>query len=144
MVVGRGALCVSDVSRAIAFYGDLGSRPILQQRGMAIVELRGGTHLVLFQAKGDHRIGPVRAFDLMVGDILSYRSGLAEKGIEVGPVWEDPLSRRGFEMTDPDGHVLTVISSDRGAGGVDTTRPDRFDTGAGREVEEERQSRRRS
>jgi hypothetical protein len=36
---------------------------------------------------------------------------MAERGIPVGPAWDDGASRCGFEMTDPDGHVLSVVSA---------------------------------
>jgi hypothetical protein len=110
MVVGQGALCVADVGRAIAFYGVLGSRPVLRQNGLAVVELRGGTHLILFQASGEHRRGPVRSFGLLVQDALAFRAAMAERGIEVGPAWNEGTSRCGFEMTDPDGHVVSIVS----------------------------------
>jgi len=111
MIVGRGALCVSDVSRATAFYGALGSRPVVQSPGLAVLELRGGTHLVLFEAKDDHPRGPVRSFGLLVGDALTFRAEMARRGVVVGPAWDDGSSRRGFEMTDPDGHVVSVTSA---------------------------------
>jgi catechol-2,3-dioxygenase len=112
MIVGQGALCVSDVSRASTFYGALGLRPVLLHPHIAVFELRGGTHLLLFHARGDHPRGPVRSFALLVHDAAAYHDRIAERGVAVGPVWEDAGSRhRGFEVTDPDGHVLTVSSS---------------------------------
>jgi hypothetical protein len=113
MIVGRGTLCVSDIARAVAFYGLLGSRPLLRHAAIAIVELQAGTHIVLFQAKGPHRGGPVRGFDLRVRDAFDCRAALVEQGVDVGPLREDAQARPEFEMTDPDGHVLRVVSSDR-------------------------------
>ena len=113
-VVGKGALCVSDVSRALEFYGGLGLRPVLRHPRFAVLELRGGTHLVLFQAAGAHPRGPV-SFGLVVDDAGAYRDRAAAAGAGVGPVWDDADShRRRFEMTDPDGHVLTVLSAPSG------------------------------
>src|SRR4051794_5950288 len=111
MVVGQGALCVADIPRALAFYASLGSRPVLRQPRLAVVELRGGTHLVLFQATGEHRQGVVRSFGLVVEDAVAFRAAMAERGIEVGPAWREGASRHGFEMTDPDGHVVSVDST---------------------------------
>jgi catechol 2,3-dioxygenase-like lactoylglutathione lyase family enzyme len=108
-VVGKGALCVSDVPRALAFYGALGLRAVLRFPHLAIFELRGGTHLLLFHAAGAHPRGPVRSFGFVVDDAAAYRERAAAAGAEVGPVWEDVRTRhRGFEMTDPDGHVVSV------------------------------------
>ena len=110
MVVGQGALCVSDLSRSARFYGTLGLRPVLQHPHIVVLELRGGTHLVLFQARGEHPRGRVRSFGLLVADAREYRERAAAVGIDVGPVTEDAAHRRVFEMTDPDGHVLKVMS----------------------------------
>ena len=111
-VVGQAALCVSDVERAMGFYRALGLRPVLHQPHIAVFELRGGTHLLLVQARGAHPRGPVRSFGLLVEDADAFHGRAAAAGVEVGPVVRDARSgHRGFEMTDPDGHVLKVFSS---------------------------------
>ena len=108
-VVGRGALCVSDVSRALAFFAALGLRTVLHHDHLAVCALRGGTHLLLVHAAGAHPRGPVQSFGFVVDDALAYRERAEAAGAAVGPVWEDPHTRhRGFDITDPDGHVLRV------------------------------------
>ena len=110
-VVGRWALCVSDVSRALAFYAALGLRVVLHQPHLAVFELRGGTHLMLVQATGTHPRGPVTSFGLVVEDASAYRERVAAAGADVSAEWVDARARRrGFDMTDPDGHVLSVLS----------------------------------
>ena len=109
--IGHVTLRVQDVMRSCAFYEALGLRPLLQKEGLAILELRGGTHLLLFRAKGKPKHGPIRSFDIMVDDAEGHRSALATGGARLGPLREDSLSgHRMFDVTDPDGHVLTVLS----------------------------------
>ena len=104
-------LSVSDVSRSAEFYKTLGIRAVFEREGMAILELRGGTHLLLFKSKTKPRRRAIRTFDFMVGDADAFRGGLAARGIETSAVREDRLSgHRMFEVTDPDGHVVTVLS----------------------------------
>ena len=53
IAIGHVTLSVSDVGPAADFYRALGLRPILEREELAILELRGGTHLVLFRAEGE-------------------------------------------------------------------------------------------
>ena len=115
MAIGHVSLRVTDVPVASDFYETLGMRSILKKDGIAILELRGGTHILLFKAKGKPRKGRVRSFDLMVDDVHAARIGLAEKGLEVGDIEEDKLGgHEYFDVTDPDGHILTVYSTHAG------------------------------
>lgn len=109
--IGHVVLRVSDVARAAAFYGSLGLRPVVERESMAILELRGGTHLLLFKARGKSKRGSIRSFDFMVDDADAFHDELAARGVPTGPVRTDRLSaHRMFEFTDPDGHLLTVLS----------------------------------
>jgi len=111
MAIGHVTLRVTDVVRAAEFYKTLGLRAIVEQEGIAILELRGGTHLLLFEAKSKPRRRAIRSFDFMVGDADLFREVLSARGIDVSSVREDRLSgHRMFEVTDPDGHAVTVLS----------------------------------
>jgi hypothetical protein len=111
MVVGQGALCVSDVARSARFYAALGLRAVLARPPIAVLELGHGTHLLLVQVRGEHAPRPSRSFGLLVEDAEEYRERVAAAGIDAGPVIEDASRHRVFEMTDPDGHVLKVMSA---------------------------------
>jgi len=112
IAIGHVTLSVSDVGPAADFYRALGLRPILRREGLAILELRGGTHLVLFRAEGKPEAGPVRAFDFMVEDIEAAHAAMRSAGVEGTAIGEDhTVSHLWFEVTDPDGHVLRVFSS---------------------------------
>lgn len=112
LAIGHVSLRVSDVARAAAFYEALGLRPVMKSPGLAICELRGGTHLMLFRARGTPRKGPVRSFDFMVDDVEALRAQLAAAGLAPADLRDDARAgHRYFEVSDPDGHVLTVFSS---------------------------------
>ncbi len=112
IAIGHVTLRVSDVGLAAEFYRALGMRPILKREELAILELRGGTHLVLFRAKGKPKGGPVRVFDFMVEDIEAAHAAMGSAGITGTAIGEDHLAGHlWFEVTDPDGHVLRVFSS---------------------------------
>ena len=112
IAIGHVTLRVSEVGPAADFYRALGLRPILQREELAILELRGGTHLVLFRAEGKPEAGPVRAFDFMVEDIETAHAAMRGVGVEGTAIDEDHIAGHlWFEVTDPDGHVLRVFSS---------------------------------
>ena len=112
LAIGHVSLRVSDVARAAAFYEALGLRPVMTSPGLAICELRGGTHLMLFRARGKPRKGPVRSVDFMVDDVDAFRAQLTAAGLAPGDLRDDKRSgHRYFEVSDPDGHALTVFSS---------------------------------
>jgi len=115
IAIGHVTLNVSDVGRAADFYRALGLRPILEREELAILELRGGTHLVLFRAEGEPEAGPVRDFDFMVEDIEAAHTAMRGAGVEGTAINEDHAAGHlWFEVTDPDGHVLRVFSSHTG------------------------------
>ena len=112
IAVGHVSLRVADVAASVEFFATLGLRTIMQREGMAILELRGGTHLLLFRAKGKPRSGPLRSFDFMVDDVDTIRQDLIRSGLEPTSLAEDELGgHRYFQLSDPDGHILTVYSS---------------------------------
>jgi len=111
IAIGHVTLRVLDVTRAATFYAALGLRPVVQQASMAILELRGGTHLMLFKATRAPKAGKVRSFDFMVTEIDALRARLAELGVETTEPAEDQVSgHRWFQARDPDGHLLNIYS----------------------------------
>jgi catechol 2,3-dioxygenase-like lactoylglutathione lyase family enzyme len=115
VAIGHVSLRVSDVARAAAFYQALGLRPVMESPGLAIFELRGGTHLLLFRARVKPRKGPVRSFDFMIDDVEAFRARLATAGLAPNDLRDDTRGgHRYFEVSDPDGHILTVFSTHAG------------------------------
>src|SRR4029079_5491426 len=64
--VGHLVLNVSGLSRAVEFWREIGMRQVEKNDHVAVLELRGGTHLVL--VPGTPHPGPA-PFDLMVEDL---------------------------------------------------------------------------
>jgi catechol 2,3-dioxygenase-like lactoylglutathione lyase family enzyme len=108
--IGHVILHVADPRRGAAFYKALGMRTIWEADEMAILELRGGTHLMLFKAKRKPRGKTVNAFDLMVENADRFHAELKRRRVKTTAVRDTYGGHRMFELTDPDGHVLTVLS----------------------------------
>ena|SRR5215213_924082 len=112
VAIGHVILHARDVTASAEFYSALGLRLIVKRSELAILELRGGTHLLLFEAKGEPRAGPIRSFDFMVDEITATRASLEEAGMELTPLRDDHISgHQMFEVTDPDGNAVTILSS---------------------------------
>lgn len=69
VAVGHIHLDVNDVGEPYGFFARHGMREILNRDNFAILELRGGTHLVLQKTHGHIDGGGRTPFDLMVDDI---------------------------------------------------------------------------
>jgi hypothetical protein len=77
---------------------------------LAVLELRGGTHVVVRQAEQPPAPGTRAPFDLMVDDVDAAHRDYAGKGLSPSPI------RRGrihdaFDLAGPDGWAFTVNSS---------------------------------
>ena len=80
--IGHITQSVKNVSKMEAFYRKLGMRSILKRPSFSILELRAGTHLLLFKkAKGSDL-----KHDLMVEDVRAYHNSLKRKKIRVEKV----------------------------------------------------------
>jgi len=122
--IGHLALTVGDVDACHRFYADLGLRTFGKGETMAILELRGGTHLLLFQRgapDGDAespfdgaRAGSV---DLMIAgrsrdDLEAVRGRLLERGHAPDPIADRQFfGHYVFKAKDPDGNQVTVSTS---------------------------------
>jgi hypothetical protein len=90
------------------FMAKIGLRPIERHGKAGVLELRGGTHLVLVQ--GDNVLPGPAPFDLMVDDLEETqrrftRIGLAPSRIVVGSI------HRSFTVEDPSGQQISFNSS---------------------------------
>jgi catechol 2,3-dioxygenase-like lactoylglutathione lyase family enzyme len=106
--VGHVALGVTDVDRSADFWRDLGMREVERNPHVAVLELRGGTHLVLVPDP-DPSTDPV-PFDLMVDDLDATRASMAGAGLEPSAV-EKGRIHNAFTIRDPDGRVVTFNST---------------------------------
>ena len=90
------------------FLVTLGLRPIVLEDGIAVLELRGGTHLVLLQT--DDALSGAAPFDLMVDDLEATHKRLTESGLSPSTVVAGKI-HRSFTVQDPSGHDITFNSS---------------------------------
>jgi catechol 2,3-dioxygenase-like lactoylglutathione lyase family enzyme len=126
VAVGHMALTVADHAASHRFYTALGLRVINQGGDMSVLELRGGTHLLLFQRGGPSSSAETDspfenaapgAIDLMIEgrtreDLDAYRDGLIAGGVAPDPI--DPKRYFGhhvFKLRDPDGNAVTISTS---------------------------------
>jgi catechol 2,3-dioxygenase-like lactoylglutathione lyase family enzyme len=130
--LGHFVMKVSDIKVSYQFYEKLGLRPFGIFPDLAIIELRGGTHILLF-CKSDElsvSLSPSHIgqrgtlfnerLDLMIDgrsrrELESYRAGLIEKGLSVDDIAQDQFFGHGyFQLTDPDGNGITIYTSHTG------------------------------
>ena len=129
---GHFVLKVDDIDISYQFYAKLGLRPFGRFPDLAIIELRGGTHILLFSKHdelpsslssshlGQRGAPSNERLDLMIdgkskSDLELYRTTLVEKGMSVDAIAQDRLYGHDyFQLVDPDGNGITVYTSHRG------------------------------
>ena len=131
--IGHFVLKVENIDHSYEFYTKLGLRPFAKYPDVAIIELRGGTHILIFSKHEElpfkissSHLGQRSAFfneqlDLMIagsskGDLEQYRSTLVGHGLEVGEISQDQLfGHNFFQLSDPDGNGITFYTSHTGS-----------------------------
>jgi catechol 2,3-dioxygenase-like lactoylglutathione lyase family enzyme len=97
-----------DTAESARFYEAIGLRPVFVSDEFAVLELRGGTHILL-RLDADLVAGPV-SFVFMVEDLGVTHAEWAVAGLAVSAI-----SHRGvhdsFTVTDPAGNVIRVSDS---------------------------------
>ncbi|HEU5239603.1 MAG TPA: VOC family protein [Pyrinomonadaceae bacterium] len=107
--IGHVVLETDRLEETAAFMRLLGMRPIVQRREVAVLELRGGTHLVLIAKP---QIIPGDApFDLMVEDLRETHQRLIEVGLAPTPIERVSPEHEGFKLKEPAGHTITFYSN---------------------------------
>jgi predicted dinucleotide-binding enzyme len=110
VAIGHVSLNATDIGAASHWLATVGLRPLVSSTDLAVLELRGGTHLVVVQAEQPPDPRTVAPFDLMFDDVDATHRIFAERGLSPSPI------RRGrihdsFELIGPDGWVFTINSS---------------------------------
>jgi catechol 2,3-dioxygenase-like lactoylglutathione lyase family enzyme len=106
--IGHAVLTVSDMDRSANFWRTVGMREIDRSEQVAILELRGGTHLVL--VPGPPPVDADAPFDLMVEDLEAAHAEWRESGLDVSPI-ERGRIHSSFVLRDPNGNRVTVNNS---------------------------------
>ena len=120
---------VADLKSSCQFYSNLGLPPFFTEEKIAIIELRGGTHLVLLSVDepagkdvaesvtGQFHKRFSEQFDLMIegknlDDLKKYRSELIGRGIAAGEIPDEVVfGHHLFCVKDPDGNGITIYTS---------------------------------
>jgi hypothetical protein len=109
VAVGHVRLPVGDVAAAARWLETVGLRPIVKMEELAVLELRGGTHVVVRKADPPAP-GAVAPFDLMVDDVDAAHRDYAEKGLSPTPITRGRI-HDSFEVAGPGGWTFTINSS---------------------------------
>jgi catechol 2,3-dioxygenase-like lactoylglutathione lyase family enzyme len=130
--IGHFVMKVANLGASYQFYSDLGLRPMGIFPDVAIVELRGGTHILLVPEKDEtpfpltsSHLGQRAAFfnehlDLMINgktrsDLEAYRAMLLQNGIPADEIAQEKFFGHDyFQLADPDGHGVTVYTTHAG------------------------------
>lgn len=110
VAVGHIHLSVNDVPSEYAFFLNHGMREILKRDDFAILELRGGTHLILRKSEEAIASGSRTPFDLMVDDIDSAHKRYEESGFSATAIERGSI-HDSFTVTSPTGYEVPVNSS---------------------------------
>jgi hypothetical protein len=117
VAVGHVRLPARDVAAAARWLETVGLRPIFQDADLAVLEFRGGTHVVVRTPDQPVVVGTTAPFDLMVDDIEAARRDYAAKGLEPSEITRGRI-HDSFHLMGPDGHDFTVTSSHAGGRAV--------------------------
>src|SRR5580698_2604223 len=120
---------VADLKSSCQFYANLGLPPFFIEEKVAIIELRGGTHLVLLSVDelagedveesvtGQFHKRFSEQFDLMIegkglNELKIYRLELISRGIAAGEIPDETFfGHHLFCTKDPDGNGVTIYTS---------------------------------
>jgi catechol-2,3-dioxygenase len=118
---------VADLESSCHFYSNLGLHPFAIDETVAIIELRGGTHLLLLEGDqladmaesvtGQFHQRLSEQFDLMIkgkglDELKQYRLGLISRGIAAGEIPDEMFfGHHLFCIKDPDGNGITIYTS---------------------------------
>jgi catechol 2,3-dioxygenase-like lactoylglutathione lyase family enzyme len=110
VAVGHVRLPTTDIAAAERWLQAVGLRPIFADADLAVLEFRGGTHVVVRRADEAPSRGAAAPFDLMVDDIEAARSDYAAKGLGPSDIARGRI-HDSFHLSGPDGYDFTVTSS---------------------------------
>ena len=106
--IGHVRMNSRSVEETTAFMLNIGMRSIVQNDRISVLELRGGTHLVIAGAE-DGEPGDAE-FDLMVEDVDATYAEYAAKGLTVSEIQRGRI-HDSFILTEPGGNRITVNST---------------------------------
>jgi catechol-2,3-dioxygenase len=106
--VGHIFLETNNFEASEAFMRHIGMRSVIKREGIAVLEMRGGTHLVL-KANAD-TVPDIAPFDLMVEDLEATHQALTQMGLQPSPIQPGKI-HQSFTVQEPSGHRIKFNSS---------------------------------
>ncbi len=113
LAVGHVSIEVEDVDEACAFFVRHGMRDIFRGDNFGVLELRGGTHLVVSPARQAVEPGTEAPFDLMVDDIDAAHDDFTTDGVAASDIKRGRIHDT-FHIDGPSGYRFAVTSSHAG------------------------------
>ena len=110
VAVGHVRIDVNNLVAACDLLEKLGLRPVTRRDSFAVLELRGGTHLIV--SAGDHDIesGRMAPIDLMVDDVRETHARYREMGLGPSEITSGSI-HSSFTIPFTDGYRLKITSS---------------------------------
>ena len=113
VAIGHVSIAVRDVAAAARWFAALGLREIAEGVDYAVLELRGGTHLVVERAARRIKPGNDAPFDLMYDDIDKAHNRCRRLGFKASRMRATAI-HRSFTVAGPEGYRVTITSSHAG------------------------------
>src|SRR4029453_18175445 len=113
VAIGHVSIAVRDVAAAAHWFAALGLREIAEGADYAVLELRGGTHLVVERTARRIRPGNGAPFALMYDDIDEAHNRCRHLGFKASRVRTTAI-HRSFTVTGPEGYRVNITSSHAG------------------------------
>jgi len=110
VAVGHVWVPVKDVAETNAFLQTLGLRGVVERETFAVLELRGGTHLIIEKSRKRIKQGDQAPVDFMVDDIKQARATYAEMGLKPTRIKSGSV-HDSFFIPGPDGWFYKITSS---------------------------------
>ena len=110
VAVGHVRLPVKNVSTSSAFLQELGLRAVFEKDTFAVLELRGGTHLILQKSRKRIKPGDRAPVDFMVDDVKKARAKYAKMGMKPTRIKSGTI-HSSFFIPGPDGWSFKITSS---------------------------------
>jgi catechol 2,3-dioxygenase-like lactoylglutathione lyase family enzyme len=117
VAVGHVSLNVKDVAGATRFMEVLGLRTVFEAEKFSVMELRGGTHLIIRSSRKRIREGEVAPVDLMVDDVKAMRDYCRKKRLKPSKITSGSV-HSSFYVPGPDGWSIKITSSHTGGRAV--------------------------
>ncbi|HXH91039.1 MAG TPA: VOC family protein [Thermoanaerobaculia bacterium] len=107
--IGHVVLETDRLAETEQFMRTIGMRSVVQRPEVAVLELRGGTHLVLTPRTG--AVPGDAPFDLMVEDLEATHQRFVDLGLDPSPIGTASANHRTFSVREPAGNVITFFSN---------------------------------